>query len=590
MKPRQSYRAISDQKEVEIAFLNKKIMLFGWGRLITCLLTAFIVWFTWPSTLSTVTTGVLGSMIFLFFVRRHVDLKEQRDHYQRIKSYADFELSFLSGKSKTTDSGAEFIDATHPYSSDLDIFGENSVFQYLNRTKSRWGKEMLAKELRHVQVDRFKIERRQTIISEFAKNPEFIFSFLSFIEVANLTSLKARNNTEKIKPYSSVVLVITTMVLPAIALVLTLLFSFDLMPWAVYFQIVLVIGIPVLIQLKRNMSDFRHYEERLKLASSIDHGLNQLREYAPVSSEVKKLFEEINLAESKLALQSLKKINGAIDSRNNIIVGIILNFLLLWDFQCHKRLADWDKRWADKFNHWMAFSAQMEMILSMSLYVHNHSNFRYPTFSDQARFDLQGARHIQLQKDGIPNNFSLEGSSKFMIVTGANMAGKSTFLRTIGTNLLLAMKGLPVPVESMTFKPTRLFTSMVTADNLGEGESYFFSELKRLKQLTSILEEDEPLFVILDEILKGTNSLDKAEGSRMFMEKLLDLPAHGLIATHDLSLCELETTYPKSVNNYSFEVEFKEANLHFDYRLRRGICKNMNARFLLESMGLTKTS
>lgn len=177
-----------------------------------------------------------------------------------------------------------------------------------------------------------------------------------------------------------------------------------------------------------------------------------------------------------------------------------------------------------------------------------------------------------------------------MIVTGANMAGKSTFLRTVGTNMLLATKGLPVPVESMSFTPTQLFTSMVTADNLGEGESYFFSELKRLKELTSILEKDQPLFVILDEILKGTNSLDKAEGSRLFMEKLLDLPAHGLIATHDLSLCKMEADFSEAIQNYSFEVEFKEGELHFDYKLKRGVCKNMNARFLLEKMGLTKTT
>ena len=167
----------------------------------------------------------------------------------------------------------------------------------------------------------------------------------------------------------------------------------------------------------------------------------------------------------------------------------------------------------------------MEALFSFSIYIHNHPDFSYPEISSNEEFVLSGANHILLSKQGIPNDFEISSDRKFIIVTGANMAGKSTFLRTVGTNLLLAMNGLPVPAQLMRFRPTRIFTSMVTADNLGEGESYFFSELKRLKELTTILENEESLFVILDEILKGTNSVDKAEGSRLFMEKLLDLPA-----------------------------------------------------------------
>ncbi len=149
------------------------------------------------------------------------------------------------------------------------------------------------------------------------------------------------------------------------------------------------------------------------------------------------------------------------------------------------------------------------------------------------------------------------------------------------------MRGLPVPAKIMLFKPTEIYTSMLTADSLGEGESYFFSELKRLKQLTAVLETGHPLFIILDEILKGTNSKDKAVGSKKFLAKLLSLPAKGLIATHDLSLCDIAEVYPHQVVNRSFEVEFRGDDLHFDYKLREGVCENMNAAFLLRKMGLT---
>jgi DNA mismatch repair ATPase MutS len=182
----------------------------------------------------------------------------------------------------------------------------------------------------------------------------------------------------------------------------------------------------------------------------------------------------------------------------------------------------------------------------------------------------------------------LAGEKRFSIITGANMAGKSTYLRTVGINMLLAMRGLPVPVKKMTIKPTKIFTSMLSADSLGENESYFFNELKRLRQMTDRLETDEPHFIILDEILKGTNSIDKARGSRRFMQKLLKLPAKGLIATHDLSLCKLSDEHPGVIENTKFEVRFDGDELAFDYKLENGVCENMNASFLLQKMGLSE--
>ncbi|MEM9053237.1 MAG: hypothetical protein AAGC47_14385, partial [Bacteroidota bacterium] len=570
--------------------LNKRIVLLGWGRLAVFLLTCFGVWTFLGQTSLAFIIGVFGFGCFLLVLRQHVDLKAKRNHYRRIKGYADFELDFLSGQAPGYDKGAEFIDSSHPFTSDLDIFGNSSIFQYLNRTKTIHAKEILADDLRTVEVEQERILSNRSIISEFSEDPEFVFSYLSHAEGAKSVEFKRDSTLKSILPYKSWILTATTIILPVLSLGLTAALVLDVITWSLYSQLILLLAIPVIISLKKNMTDFRIYETRLKLASSFDKGLRQLRDCQSKSEEVKALFNEVDLQESGEALAALKKINGAIDSRNNIFVGIALNLLLLWDFQCHKRLANWDKTWARKFESWMEFASRMEVIFSYSIYVHNHSDFSYPKLSNKRHFNLKNARHLLLHRDGIPNNFSLEGDSKFVIVTGANMAGKSTFLRTVGTNMLLATKGLPIPVESMSFKPTQLFTSMVTADNLGEGESYFFSELKRLKELTSILEKDQPLFVILDEILKGTNSLDKAEGSRLFMEKLLDLPAHGLIATHDLSLCEMEVDFSEAIQNYSFEVEFKEEELHFDYKLKRGVCKNMNARFLLEKMGLTKTT
>ncbi len=572
--------------------MKKRIALYGWSRLFLFILAVAGIWYFSDQLNIALGIGVAGFAIFLIVVRRHVDFKAARDKAVRIKNYAEFEISFLNRKTKGYENGSEFIDPSHPYTSDLDIFGASSIFEYLNRTKSSRAKGILANLLKRSETDSDAILEQRELIKEFGDKPEFIFNYLAGAERAEEERLSGTSlpSPRPIKPYPKWAVALLTIVLPIIMLSLTVIYILGIIQWSIYFQTVILSAIPVMIFLKRNMTDFKTYEERLKTAAAYSDSLALLRGHGAKSESLKRLFEEAELAKSEGALESLKKINGAIDSRNNIFVGIVLNLLLLWDFQCHRRLANWDSEWSERFDGWIGLAHQMEALFSFSIYTYNHPDFNYPELTKNKEFVLKDANHILLHNDGVPNDFLISGERKFIIVTGANMAGKSTYLRTVGTNLLLAMNGLPVPAELMRFRPTQIFTSMVTADNLGEGESYFFSELKRLKELTTFLEEGKSLFVILDEILKGTNSVDKAEGSRLFMEKLLDLPARGLIATHDLSLCEMQNDHPTAIKNYSFEVEFRNDDLHFDYKLREGVCQNMNARFLLERMGLTKTT
>ena len=183
----------------------------------------------------------------------------------------------------------------------------------------------------------------------------------------------------------------------------------------------------------------------------------------------------------------------------------------------------------------------------------------------------------------VNNNFSID-NQQFFIITGANMAGKSTFLRTISLAVVMANMGLPVCAKSFQYSPVKLITSMRTSDSLADDESYFFSELKRLKFIVEEIKE-ENYFIVLDEILKGTNSTDKAIGSKKFVKKLVGSNSTGVIATHDLSLCEIENELTE-VQNYYFDAEIIDDELHFDYKLKNGICKNMNASFLLKKMDI----
>ena len=186
----------------------------------------------------------------------------------------------------------------------------------------------------------------------------------------------------------------------------------------------------------------------------------------------------------------------------------------------------------------------------------------------------------------IDNDMNLAKPGEFLIITGANMAGKSTFLRTVGVNLILAMNGAVTCAKSFKFAPIEMLTSVRATDSLQDHESYFYAELKRLKMLIDKLKEGKPIFIIVDEMLRGTNSRDKQEGSRQFIMQLMELKGVGMIATHDLSLGTLQDEFPDYAKNKRFEVDITDGHLSFDYKLRDGISQNLNATFLMKKMGI----
>jgi hypothetical protein len=589
MDPLQTYRRIAEQYSASESRVRVRLRWSSILRLAVFLLTAFLAVHYFDEGFLALIIA-LGLVAFLFLVRRHLKLKERLNRFQSVKNFAERESRFLQDPLADYDGGEEFVDADHPYTYDLGIFGKRSIFGYLNRTVTFRGKEILASKLKENTLDRRLILAEREKLKEFSDDPEFIFNFLAALNTAKAEKPEALLTEAKVNvvPNPSALEFIATRVLPVFMIGVTSAFLLGYLSWSAFTWLLLPAIIPVVLRLRKHNSDFFRYEKTLDSAGAYKACLSLLLSKEVRSEELLKTFSNAELERSVSAIHRLERIKEAIDARNNIFVGIVLNILLLWDFQHHRRLVRWHRRWSDKFETWREVVHRMEADFSFSLYMHNHPDFIYPELTDEYSFTLEGAKHLLLGSSAVANPLDLSGDRRIIIVTGANMAGKSTYLRTVGTGLVLAMCALPVPAEKFRFKPTRLFTSMLTSDSLSEGESYFFNELSRLKALTEILESGQPVFIVLDEILKGTNSVDKAEGSKLFVEKLLDLPAKGIIATHDLSLCQLENMHPKAVANYSFEVVFEEDELHFDYKLREGVCQNMNARFLLRKMGLSK--
>jgi DNA mismatch repair ATPase MutS len=319
--------------------------------------------------------------------------------------------------------------------------------------------------------------------------------------------------------------------------------------------------------------------------------IKHIEEHNFNSEYLKKIKQESQIIGNNASslIKNLSKISLAFNQRLNMIAGILLNLFLLWDLIQTIRLENWKKKHKKQLVKWFDVIAKFDALSSLGCFYFNNPDNVFPIISDEDFFiQANDLGHPLIhKKNRINNSIKILGGAQFVIITGANMAGKSTFLRTLGINMVLASTGAPVCAQSFKWSPIQIFTSIRTKDSLFKNESYFFAELKQLKVLIDRLESGEKLFIILDEILKGTNSRDKQTGSKHLIEQLIRLNASGIIATHDLALGQLIDSYPENIKNMRFEVEFKNDELVFDYKLKDGISQNMNATFLMKKMGIT---
>lgn len=586
------FENIRERHLQDLSRLKKHIAWLSVARLSLFVATVAAVYFTFGLPIWPIVSGLIGVAAFLYVVRLHASHKERREHSRHAVTICEEELARFRGEWRSMDGGEKHIDPSHPFTYDLGVFGHHSLYQYTNRTRSAAAARLWADMLGENLTDRDAILREREYIRALSTDMDFAVEYLArssqlHADDQNFEAVRRWSAGEKKAPNKGVEFAVTRL-LPVYSIAATAAYAIGVLSGTGYLWLMLLPALVIFSRLGHHQKVFGQFDAVLGSLPAYEGMLARLRRRAERDATLRERWKRSNLEDSEEALARLRSIAGAMDSRNNIFVSIALNLLLLWDFQVAKRLRRWREEHAADLPKWLELTASVEAYLSPAVYVHNHPDFTYPEFVDDFAFRMDEVRHVLLDEDAVPNDLKLEGTVSFSIITGANMAGKSTYLRTVGTTLLLAMRGLPVAAKSVHLKPTRLFTSMLTSDSLGEGESYFFSELKRLKQLTDILERDQPLFVILDEILKGTNSKDKAVGSKKFLAKLLSLPAKGLVATHDLSLCEIVDTFPDRVVNHSFEVTFRDDELHFDYCLRPGVSENMNAAFLLRKMGLTR--
>ena len=585
MNPKDFYTEKKSTLEKEYEQLKKRLFRISMIRFAVFLFTVFGIYATYEDPFTAIAIFVVGVVAFGFLVVKHSDLIKKRDIVIQKIEINTTELSLFDGTFYSQDFGSDFIDGSHAFSNDIDLFGESSFFNYLNRTVTQEGRKKLAKTLSSNEIDA--IEKKQKSLQELSEKIEWRQHFSA---LANL--VKVRYSAKDVGNYilnyvpvfskskSRFQVLFSFVSLLIIGLSFAQIISFYIL--IIWF----FVGLGVAGSFMKKTQKI--YTDSGKAKDTFDqyHQLLKEIEEEEFTSEILQEKQERIKTEGEKASEifmNFSNILNAFDHRNNIFVAILGNTFFLWDLRNACRVEKWIGHHKETVQDWFEVIAFFDAQNSLANFCYNYPDYQFPKISSETSIvKAKKLGHPLLNsKDRIDNDFEID-QKKFYIITGANMAGKSTFLRTIGLSIVMANIGLPVCAESFQYKPLKLITSMRTSDSLANNESYFYSELKRLKFIVDLMKDDE-YFIILDEILKGTNSKDKAAGSRKFVEKLVGFSSTGIIATHDISLCDLDQEYDE-IKNYFFEAEIKEDELYFDYILKEGICKNMNASFLLKKM------
>lgn len=570
--------------------LRKKIYQAGTIRLFLFIALLVTVWFfrnegwiTWLSIF------LIYAIPFAILMVYHTKLSGKRAYAEHMIDLNTNERKGIDYDFSAFDGAAEQVDAQHSFSLDLDMFGNHSLFQSINRTVTVMGKSRLINWFTNPLTYKDAIIDRQHAVRELASKTDFRQLFY----VTGINRQGAKKDVRQLNELSaqtthfseSLFWKIMIWLIPVIWLIVIAGLIWAELSFGVLGIVFAISFVIANIQTKR-ISKLHNTVDRMNKLLYVYSRLMKLIEKENFLADNLKHTQQSLLSKGLPASQTIRQLSGIIgglDQRFNMAL-IILNILYLRDIRHVMALEKWIKAHVGSFDAWFDALAQVDALCSLGNFSFNHPGYACPEIADHY-FQMEGkalGHPLLNRKKCVRNDISITKNPYFLVVTGANMAGKSTYLRTVGVNFLLACIGAPVCAESLVIYPAHLVTSLRTADSLTANESYFFAELKRLKMMIDRLNNGEELFIILDEILKGTNSKDKQKGSLALVKQLITKKTCGIIATHDLLLGTLEAEFPGEIKNYRFEADITNDELTFSYQLREGVAQNMNASFLMK--------
>ncbi|MCB6901639.1 DNA mismatch repair protein MutS [Hoylesella buccalis] len=569
----------------EIAQLKQKSRLFVAGQIVFFLLfLAFLVLYTlvsWgalPLVLSAIS-------LLLYALVRLMDVKndEQVHRFSNLRKVYLHELSYLNGDFSCFNDGERYVDAHHPFTFDLDVFGKDSLFQRINRTVTTGGSDWLAAQLSSV-ANR---SARAEAVDELASMEPWRATFMALGADGRIDSALIRQALQEIK----------SLQIP----------TFAARRWTFVLACLLIVGLfaAVVASVAGWVSaqlplwwGILHFFGVFFVCSGacrvISKAVDKLHEQLQVYVELIRQVSETTafttpqnaaivdvLQGARQSFDQLNDILNGLDRRGNILGLFLMDALFLSDYFLVRRFLRWQRQYLGQVPVWIDAISEIDGLVSMATFRYNEpqAGRAEVVASEEMVYEAVGLYHPFLGAKAVRNDFTLQ-HRHYYIITGANMAGKSTFLRALGINYILAMNGMPVFATSLRVSAYSLFSSMRTTDDLAHGISYFNAELLRLKQLLTACQHNSQTLIILDEILKGTNSADKLNGSRLFLQAVSALPVTGVIATHDLELSKMAGV---RFHNYCFEIALGQ-DVTYSYKITPGIARNQNATFLLREI------
>jgi len=543
----------------------------------------------------------IGSAIFsfiAFLILGHLDIKYKTKilKLDQLIKINQNEIDFVNGDFSKNDGGNEFADFDHPYTYDLDIFGKSSLFQCINRTSTIYGKIKLSEFLKNAFKYKNEIEARQQAISELGENIEFRqqFQLIFFDKKTNESDLSEMSrwlqsdtiSGKKLKVFKIILYFVNAITISSLILTVTGIISYQFISAIIVSQLLFT---SVFIR------------KIFKIQDVITSKFKILEKYSQCLALIEKTnFKSIILLKLKSSLVSrntktpskvinkLSQLINHMDSNLNLLVAIFLNGFFSFSFHLILAVETWKNKYKQFIPEWFDVVGDIDAFSSLGNFAFNNPDFTYPKpVTENFIFSTKNIGHPLISNDiCVKNDIEIKGWKQVNIITGANMSGKSTLLRTVGANYILAMTGCPVCADEFIFTPVEIFTSMRTNDSLAKKESYFFAELKRLKEIIDELEMGKTKFILLDEILKGTNSNDKRTGSMALINQLLKYNIIAMVATHDQILGELKKDHPANITNLCFEIVIANDKMQIDYKIREGVCQNLNASYLMKNMGI----
>ncbi|MDR1258288.1 MAG: DNA mismatch repair protein MutS [Tannerellaceae bacterium] len=540
--------------------------------------------------------GSLSLYIIAFVVLMvyHTLLSNKKAYAETLTELCSNEIKGLDHDFHSFDGAPDKADGGHPFSVDLDIFGAHSLFQSVNRTVTAMGRERLADMFINPMTSKESILQRQEAIKELAplsglRQDFYVNGILKGREPQGDNRLLSYLLSDSVffagNPFWKISVVIVPLLWAAIFAGLI----FGHISLSLSGLLFTISALTAYYRIGRINKLHQAVCRLEKILISYSGLIKSIENNAFTSETLSSIIKQLRCRKGT-ASQAIKKLSahiGVLDQRATF-TAILLNIFTFREIRASIAIERWKMEHGPETKGWLDALSHFDALSSLAGFAFNHPGYVYPAIAD-SYFEMSGKAlgHPLIHRDVcVKNDIAVGQSPYFLIITGANMAGKSTYLRTVGINFLLAMTGAPVCAEELTVYPASPATSLRTSDSLAGNESYFFAELKRLKMIIDRLQKGERLFIILDEILKGTNSVDKQKGSFALMKQLLACNARGIIATHDLALGALERDFPAHIKNYRFEADITGDTLSFSYKLKEGVAQNMNACFLMQKMGI----